>query len=99
MLRLEKSIFEILFTQFQPKYFDSGDYVLSKNSKTKDSTIVVGQAHPTPSALPQRKPSCSNKQSTLIDGQPHDEKEASSHDDDAFESEKGVQDEQQSEQQ
>ena len=43
---------------------------MAKSTKKKDATIVTGKAHPTPEALPQRKPSCSKK-STLACEESH----------------------------
>ena len=43
---------------------------MAKSTKKKDATIATGKAHPTPEALPQRKPSCSKK-STLACEEPH----------------------------
>ena len=43
---------------------------MAKSIKKKDATIATGKAHPTPEALPQRKPSCSKK-STLACEEPH----------------------------
>lgn len=54
-----------LFTLFQPKYFDSGDYNMAKAkmknkqlpSAPSEKTEITGGHIPTPQDLPQRKTS------------------------------------------
>lgn len=60
----------LMTTPQERKYFDSGDYALSKAGKASDSGVTsIGREHPVPEKIPHIAPAAHNGQAQNQNGQ------------------------------